>query len=139
MPEESTTPDLVESVRVMFGAVARGDFDTFLSFYAPDAVLDAVEVGETFEGLAAIRGFLEDWFGNYEEYEVEPEEILDLGGGVVFAVTREGGRPAGSPGRVEQRVAFVIEWVGGMVARFTADYDINRTRAAAERLAEERG
>jgi len=38
--------------------------------------------------VAAIRGFLEDWLGAYEEYEIEAEEILDLGNGVVLFVIR---------------------------------------------------
>ena len=71
-----------------------------MSFYAPDAVWDASPMGSArFEGVAAIRGFFEDWFGAYEEFEIEAEEILDLGNGVVFAVTRQKGRPVGSSGR----------------------------------------
>jgi len=38
MTEESTTPDLVEKVRVMLEAADRADFDAALAFYAPDAV-----------------------------------------------------------------------------------------------------
>ena len=78
MSEESTTPDLVELTRRMFEAANRRDLDAAQSFYAPDAVWDAWEVG-TFEGRAAIRGFWEDWIQAYEKFEIEPEEILDLG------------------------------------------------------------
>jgi hypothetical protein len=35
--------------------------------------------------VEAIRGFWEDWLGAYEEYEMTPEEILDLGTGVVLS------------------------------------------------------
>jgi hypothetical protein len=38
MPEESTTPDLVELVRETVEAGDRGDVDALLTFYAPDAI-----------------------------------------------------------------------------------------------------
>ena len=63
MAEESTTPDLVERVRRMFEATSRRDFDPMVSFFAPDAVWEAVSLGTTFEGVEAIRGFRDDWLG----------------------------------------------------------------------------
>ena len=141
MPQESTNPDLVELTRRMFEAVNRRDLDATQIFYAPDAVWEAVSLGTSFEGVAAIRGFFEDWLGAYEEYEIEPEEILDLGNGVVFVVTRLTGRPVGSAGSaLIRRRSLVFIWVDGLVARVTApSSDIDEARAAAERLAEERG
>jgi hypothetical protein len=35
MPEESTTRDSVERVESSFGAIRRGDFDAFMSFWDP--------------------------------------------------------------------------------------------------------
>jgi ketosteroid isomerase-like protein len=94
--------------------------------------------GDHFEGRAAIRSFLEDWFGTYEELELGLEEVSDLGKGVVFAVVTQNGRPVGSAGHVRQREGWVYVWVGGLIARLTT-YDIDEARAAAERLAQERG
>src|SRR6476646_6449451 len=110
MPDESTTPDLVELGRALFEATNRRDFDAAQHFYASDAVWEMVSLGTTFEGAAAIRGFWEDWLGAYEEYELEPEEILDLGNGVVFVVVRVTALPAGTAGSAIVRrrpVAFV--------------------------------
>jgi ketosteroid isomerase-like protein len=84
MSEETVTPDLVELTRRIFEAADRRDFDTALSFCGPDAVWEAVGMGTSFEGVAAIRGFLEDWLSAYEEFEIEPEEILDLGNGALM-------------------------------------------------------
>ena len=127
----------------MRGAVAaanRRDFDAVLSFYAPDAVWDMSPIGMgTFEGLAAIRGFFEDWLGAYEEYAMEAEEIVDLGNGVTFAVLLQKGRPVGSSGEVQLRYASAGEWANGLLTRLTNHGDIDEARAAAERLAEERG
>jgi ketosteroid isomerase-like protein len=141
MPEQSTTPDLVELTRGYFEAASRRDLDAVMRFFAPDAVWETVSLGASFEGVAAIRNFFEDWLGAYEEFEMEMDEALDLGNGVVFAVTRLAARPAGSAGSALMRrrpLAFI--WVEGLVARVTAYADsIDEGRAAAERLAGSRG
>jgi SnoaL-like domain/Amino acid kinase family len=83
MSEESTTADLVELQNRLTDAGSRRDLDVITAFFAPDAVYDMSPMGMgTFEGQAEPRGFLEDWFASYEEYELEAEEILDLGKGV---------------------------------------------------------
>jgi uncharacterized protein (TIGR02246 family) len=138
MSEESTTPDLVELVRRQFEAGNRRDLDAATSSFAPDAVLDGRVVGDHFEGRAAIRSFLEDWFGTFEELEFGLEEVRDLGKGVVFAVVTQNGRLVGSAGHVRQREGWVYVWVGGLIARLTT-YELDEARVAAERLAEERG
>jgi ketosteroid isomerase-like protein len=141
MPEESTTPDLVELGRDLFAAANRGDFDALLLRYAPDAVWDMNPLGGlgTFEGHAAIRGFWEDWYASYEELELELEESVDLGSGVGFNVVNQKGRPVGSSGEVRLRYALVSVWVDGLIVRLTNYASIHEARAAAERLAEERG
>lgn len=136
MPEEPTTPDLVELVGRAFEAANRRDLDAVASSFAEDATFDGRV--DTFEGRAAIRSFLEDWFGAYEEWEVGLEEVRDLGNGVVFAVVVQNGRPAGSAGHLRQREGWVFVWVRGLIARLTTS-EVDEARAAAERLAEERG
>jgi ketosteroid isomerase-like protein len=140
MSDESTTPDLLELVGRPFDAATRRDFDAIMRSFAPDAVWEAVSLGTSFEGVAAIRGFLEDWLGAYDEYEIEPEEILDLRNGVVFVGTRLTGHPVGSAGSaLMRRRPLVFIWVDGLVARVTSPSSDNDTaRAAAERLAESR-
>jgi ketosteroid isomerase-like protein len=61
MPEESTTPDLVELTRQAFDAANRGELDAMMSFLAPHAVFEATALGVSFEGVAAVRGVIEDW------------------------------------------------------------------------------
>jgi ketosteroid isomerase-like protein len=140
MSAESTTPDLAELTRGFFEAADRRDLDAVMSFFAPDAAWETVSLGTCFEGVAAIRSFFEDWTGAYEEFEMEVEEALDLGNGVVFVVTRIAARPAGSTGSALRRrrpLAFI--WVEGLLARVTAYADsVGEGRAAAERLAESR-
>jgi ketosteroid isomerase-like protein len=140
MSVEPTTPDLVELVRRSVEAGSRGDFDAVMGFYAPDAVWDTSPAGVgTFEGLAAIRGFFEDWLAAYEEFEIALEEVLDLGNGVTFAVLTQKGRPVSSSGEVRVRSASVGIWVEGLLVQVTNYPDIDEARAAAERLAKSRG
>lgn len=141
MPEEATTPDLVGLTRLAFEAANRRDLDAVIDFYASDAVFEGRMAGDTFEGRVAIRSFLEDWFGTYEELELKLEDVRDLGRGVVFAVVAQEGVPAGSAGqgRLWQREGWLFIWERGLIARHAAlDTDIDEARAAAEALAESR-
>ena len=137
MSQESTTPDLVELVRKQLEALDRRDLDGVMNSVAEDSVLEG-RVENFLEGRAAIRRFLEDWFRAWEELDFELEEVSDLGGGVVFAVVIQDGRPAGGDGRVRQREGWIYLWVGGSIARLTTS-EVDQARAAAERLAEQRG
>ena|SRR5436190_4748742 len=142
MPEESTTPDLVELVRGAAEAANRRDVDALMAFYAPDALMDGTRtIGGLWRGRAAIRGLVEDWMGAYEEVEWAVEEPVDLGNGVAFAVVSQKGRPVGVAGYVQQREGWVWFWVDDLIASLTfyLEADIDEARTAAERLAEERG
>jgi ketosteroid isomerase-like protein len=138
MSEESTTPDLVELTRQSIQATSRRDVDAALQFLAPDAIWDFGGLG-TFEGLAAIRGFTEDWFGAFDEFAMEADEILDLGSGVTYSVFTVTGRPVDSSGQVRTRYASVAAWAEDSIVRITNSLDIDEARAAAEQLAESRG
>ncbi len=140
MADESTTPDLAELTRLAFEAVNQRDIDAVMSFFAPDAVFDGRAVGGPYEGRAAIRGSLEEWFGFFAELRFEVEEFVALDDGVVLAVVNQEGRPVGVDGQVHQREGWAIHWsADGLIVRLTTDNDIDEARAAAERLAQERG
>jgi ketosteroid isomerase-like protein len=136
---QDSTPDLGELVRSAFEHSSHRDVNALMSVYGPDSVFDTSPLGlGVYQGQAAIRGFFEDWVGTFEEFQIEPEEILDLGGGVTFAVALQSGRPVGGDRQVQWRYAAVSVWVGGVAARTTNYLDIDEARAAAERLAESR-
>jgi ketosteroid isomerase-like protein len=59
-------------VRLYIETPRGANLDPLMSFFAPDAVWDMSPTGMgTFEGLAAIRGFLADWLGAYEDFEMK--------------------------------------------------------------------
>jgi hypothetical protein len=119
MPEESTTPELVELTGRALEAGDRLDFDAMLSFWGPDPIWDMS--------------------GTYEDWKTDPVEILDLGGGVVFVLLLQDARLVGSRRHVSLRYASVVVWENGMVLRTTNYSDIDEARAADERLAEDLG
>ena len=139
MPEESTTPDLAELTRLALAAVNRGDF---VAYGSPDIVLDTGGYGMgTFEGRDAAIGFFKDWTSSFEDLTIEADEILDLGNGVVLTLYHQEGRPIGASSYVRVRSAMVMLWADAVIVRNTVypESDIDEARAAAERLAEERG
>jgi ketosteroid isomerase-like protein len=136
MSEECTTPDPAALVRKQVDALGRHDLDGVMRSVAENTVLDGR--AELVEGRAAIRGFLEEWWGAYEELDFELEEVSHLGGGVVFAVVSQDGRLVGGDGRIRQREGWVYVCVGGSIARLTTS-EVDEARAAAERLVEQRG
>src|SRR5437764_26421 len=139
MAEESTTPDLVELVRLVFAAASGRDLDTLMSFYASDAVFDFSDSGlGTYEGADGIRAFVEDWFRSYAEYEVSADEILRLGENVILTINTQMARLPGSSGFVRLHDAYIFLFEDGLIARHTPYQNIDEARAAAERLAEER-
>jgi ketosteroid isomerase-like protein len=140
MSEESTTPDLEELARASLEAVNRRDFDALTTYSAPNFVYDTSPSGfGVYEGEAAIRDFITGYWDAFEELSFELEEFVDLGNGVTFSVNCQHARPVGSSAQMHAREAHVTEWTKGMVVRVTVYTDIEEGRAAAERLAEERG
>ena len=141
MADESTTPGLVGLTRTFYETMDREwDFDALADFFAPEAVWDLSDshLG-TYEGVAAIRDFLVGYWATWEDHHHKVEEILDCGHGVLSVAIWEDGCPKGSDARVQTRHLQVFEWVQGKIVRITGYAEFDAARAAATRLAEERG
>jgi SnoaL-like domain len=140
MPAEPPTPDLIELNRRAIEAVGHRDFEVAMESYGRESVWDTSALGlGTHTGPEVIRRAFEEWTALYEEFEVEIEENLDVGCGVLLSVTRQRGRVTGSTGYGELLYASVTEWANGLIVRVTPFTNIDEARAAAERLAKERG
>lgn len=113
MPEESTTPDLVELVQRVIDAVHARHFDAVQSAYAPDAGLDILQLGATFEGHLAIGGFYEDWASAFPGWKQEVQEILDFGDGLGIAVVARAGHPGDTTGLVSNATRQSRPWQPG--------------------------
>ena len=141
MPEESTTPDLEESVRRTIEALNRRDFAAALSLYAPDVVVELVSVleGGPLIGHEALRKFWRDLTESFQDFEFQGEDFNNLGSGLTFGVLVQRGRPHGSDRFIETRMGVVATWRDGRIAHARMYQDVDEARAAAERLAQERG
>jgi ketosteroid isomerase-like protein len=143
--EESTMPDPEEAVRRALEALNRRDFDAAFSLYAPDVVFElapggiGVLQGGRVMGREAARKTWEDLTESFADFEFESQDFHDLGRGVTFDVLVQRGRPHGSDAFVETRAGVVAIWRDERIARVTTYEDVAEARAAAERLAEERG
>jgi ketosteroid isomerase-like protein len=141
MPEKSATSDLLEAIHRSLQALSRRDYDGAIALFSVHAVMDtsAAEALEVLEGREAIREFFEVWRGPYQDFELELEEFHDHGNGVTLSVLVQRGRLAGNSAFVSVRGGHVGLWRDGLIDRNTVYLDVDEARAAAERLAKERG
>jgi ketosteroid isomerase-like protein len=138
--QENTPRDLFALAQSQLEALNRRDLDALMSMYAPDVMYDTSPHGlGVYEGTEALRGLIKGYWDAFEDLTFELEELLDLGSGVTFHVVRQHARPLGSSQYVENHEAHVSEWAEGKIVRVTVYLDPDEARAAAERLAEERG
>ena len=75
----------VEIVRRSVEAEARGDLSAALAHLDPDVKWSAAEES-AFEGVAAVRSYLEQWKEAWDDYEVRAEEYIDAGDRVVVTL-----------------------------------------------------
>ncbi len=137
MTEESRTPDLVELTRRSFAAANRRDWEALMGFFARDAVWEVPEL-QAFDGRGAIRGFIEDWLGAYQDVAIEAEDVADLGGGIGLVTGSLEGQLAHSTAHMRVRFGAVYEWADNLIVHIRSSADRDEARAIAERLAEER-
>jgi ketosteroid isomerase-like protein len=139
MSHESTTPDLAAAFQRGLDAIGRRDWDAAMTVYRPDAVWDMSAGGlGVFEGTDAIRGFFEDWWAAYEDFEQSLEQFRELHNGITLAVALARAHLRSAAGVIELRYATVTTWTGGLIERNTLYTDIPDAGVAAERLAGER-
>jgi len=136
MPEEGSTTDVVELTRRVYAALRERRFDALLGMFGETSVWDVSRWGlGTHVGLRAIRQFLDDWFGSLERYELNIEEMHDLGEGIVFVVVEQVAHRAGDEGELRVRSAPVFMWAQEKLALVTVYPSIGDGRAAALRAA----
>jgi ketosteroid isomerase-like protein len=86
-----------------------------------------------------MRGFWEEFAAMFEEFAITVETVVDLGNGIAYPSIEREGRPAGSTGVVTERMARIYERAEGRITRVITRQYLDEARAAAERLAGERG
>ena len=105
----------VERIRAGFAAHNRGDVDSLVEIYDPEAVFETLLLG-THHGKEAIRRLYEENQRNQSDYTVEPVEMIDLGDKVITVVEVGGAGPV-SEIALADRIAFVHTFKDGLVVR----------------------
>jgi ketosteroid isomerase-like protein len=140
MAGEPTGRDHVEILRFASRATRCRDLDGLVALLRSDVVYDLSDLGlGTFSSVDAVRAFLKGWWEPYTSVEWIADEMEDLGAGVVLTTNTHTARLQGSSEPMRYRDAYVLRITNGQVERLTAYRDADQARAAAERLAEERG
>ena len=96
----------VDAVKASYEAFNRRDFDSFFEYYDPEIVWEQDEKFVepwTHYGHAGVRRVFESVFESFEEFQVEVEELLDLGDRVLAILRIAGtakltGMELGTPG-----------------------------------------
>jgi uncharacterized protein len=108
----------VDTILAIYEAVSRGDWDAASRFVHPDFELtppDRSPITGTHRGIEAVRGFFDEVWAAFDEAQVDPEQIVDVGDRIlVFLVVVL--QPQGSTAKVELRVAHVWAMQDGKAA-----------------------
>lgn len=87
---------LTSSVARGCAAANRRDFELMLTGWADDidyrAVEGALDDHGPIHGKAEMRAYFQDWIDTFDEFKVEPLEVIDAGQDQVIAVLRNSGR-----------------------------------------------
>ena len=112
----------VERIRDAVVAYNRGDLDAFLDEYWTDdidyrAVEGAPDDHGPIHGKAEMRAYMQDWIDTFDQFKVEPVEVIDAGPDQVVAVIRNSGRAKLSGVEADLTFAVVYMLRDGKVAR----------------------
>ena len=115
------SPDFTEVVRGAYAAFARRDFD-FLEAHS-DTELEIVEPASlpgatTYHGIAGLHAAIDNWAGQWDEFDVEIERVIPAGRERVIVLARHSGRGKASGAEVELRNVNVYTGRDGKVIRW---------------------
>ena len=110
-----------EIVRAAAAAASRGDLDAWLEYWTDDLDFRAAEGAPDdhgpINGKDALRVFGQDWLDTFDEFKVEPVELIDAGDDNVIAVMRISGRAKLSGVETDMTYAELSTLRDGKIAR----------------------
>ncbi len=111
----------VEILRDAVVAFNRGDLDTWLDEYWADDIdyraVERIDDPGPIHGKDGMRVYLQDWIDTFDEFKVEPMELIDAGEEQVVAVFRNSGRAKLSGIETDLTFAVVYTVRDGKIAR----------------------
>ena len=113
-----------ETIRTVLDAATafnRGDLDTWSQYFVDDIDYRAVEGAPDdhgpIHGTDALRAYAQDWFDTFDEFRVEPVDLIDAGEDKVIAVMRGSGRAKLSGVETDLTFAVLYSIRDGKIAR----------------------
>jgi ketosteroid isomerase-like protein len=100
----------VDTLRRGYAALNRGDLSAVFDLVAPDVGWES-GTGEAGRGRESFRQFLQSWLESFEQFRIEPVEVIERGEYIV-AVVDQIGRGRASGVEVAIRIAHVWTIVG---------------------------
>ena len=84
------------AVEAAYQALASAGLDRFIEHWSDDldhrSIVGAPDDRGPIHGKDALRAYVQDWMDTFDEFYIEPVELIDGGDGVVVALLRYGGR-----------------------------------------------
>ena len=111
----------IAAVEEAYRAFADDGLDGFLEHWIDDldhrSIEGAPDDRGPIHGINAMRAFVQDWIDTFDEFKIEPVELIDAGGDVVVAVVRYGGRARLSGIEIEETFGVMFTIRDGKIAR----------------------
>jgi ketosteroid isomerase-like protein len=111
----------IAAVEAAYRAFADEGLDRFLELWTDDldhrSIEGAPDDRGPIHGKNAMRAYVQDWIDTFDEFKIEPVELIDAGSGVVVAVVRYGGRAKLSGIETDETFGVVFTIRDGKIAR----------------------
>jgi len=96
-----------ELIEEAYAALARGDIEFLLEHSDPEIEIiesPALPGAQTYRGCEGLRSAIENWVGEWDEFRIDLERVIDAGHERVITIARYHGRDRSSGAVVETRV-----------------------------------
>ena len=111
----------IAAVENAYRALATGGLDRFIEHWTDDldhrSIEGAPDDRGPIHGRAAMRAYVQEWMDLFDDFRIEPVELIDAGDGEVVAVLRFGGGAKLSGVETDQTMGAVFEIRDGQIAR----------------------
>jgi len=111
----------VAAVEAAYEALACGGLDRFIEHWSDDldhrSIEGAPDDRGPIHGKEAMRAYVQDWIDTFDQFRIEPVELIDADGDMVVAVLRYGGRAKLSGIETDEALGVVFTIRDGKIAR----------------------
>jgi ketosteroid isomerase-like protein len=118
-------------VGAVVDAFNRGDLEATLEHVDPEVTVhDPARTGASYRGHTELLRFWREWLETWDDYRIEPAELVESGE-EVFLACRQTGRGRASGLEVDQDLYLVLGIRGGRITEFRIYADRGQALASA--------